>query len=237
LPINPTNGGSEIFYGDDGKVTGEAPVYGGTTPRGDNGFVENSNNTTYGQNNKMGSQSDNTIVNSQGNNYAGEYINVLGGGNNQVYASNVNLLNCSGYTSSIQGEQVINNIQQPFYAASAFTQYDVSGIGATPVCIIPRFEGYFIEVTDFYGQVTFIPGDSTPYTSDTIKLIYETSMTDIGKLSSDLVTSDEDARYKGNVNPDVSQLDDAVFITSGGEGLTGGVANIKIEVYYRLIKK
>jgi hypothetical protein len=28
-----------------------------------------------------------------------------------------------------------------------------------------------------------------------------------------------------------------VFITSGGEGLTDGNGNIKIEVYYRLIKK
>ena len=238
LPINPTNGGSEIFYGDDGKVTGEAPVYGGTTPRGDNGFVENSNNTTYGEGTKMGSESDNTIVNSQGNNYAGEYINILGGGDNQIYASNVNLLNCSGYTSSIQGEQVINNIQYPFYAASGFTQYDVSGIGATPVCIIPRFEGYFIEITGLYGQITFDPlVAAVAYTSDTIKLIYETSMTEIANLSTDLVTSDEDARYKGDVISDVGQLDDAVFITSGGEGLTDGNGNIKIEVYYRLIKK
>lgn len=237
LPIKPTNGGSEIFYGDDGKPIGEAPVYGGTEARGDNGFVENSNNTTYGQNNKMGSQTDNTIINSQGNNYAGEYINILGGGDNQIYASNVNLLNCSGYISSIQGEQVINNIQYPFYAASGFTQYDVSAIGATPVCIIPRFEGYFVEVTGLYGQITFAPGDSAAYTSDVIKLIYETSTTEIANLSADLVTSDKDARYKGDVISDVGQLDEAVFITSTGEGLTGGVGNIKIEVYYRLIKK
>jgi hypothetical protein len=176
----------------------------------------------------MGSESDNTIVNSQGNNYAGEYINILGGGDNQIYASNVNLLNCSGYTSSIQGEQVINNIQYPFYAASGFTQYDVSGIGATPVCIIPRFEGYF----------TFDPlVAAVAYTSDVIKLIYETSTTEIANLSADLVTSDEDARYKGDIISDVGQLDDAVFITSGGEGLTDGNGNIKIEVYYRLIKK
>jgi hypothetical protein len=237
LPSNPTNGGSEIFYGDDGKVIGEAPVYGGTEARGDNGFVENSNNTTYGQNNKMGSQTDNTIINSQGNNYAGEYINVLGGGNNQVYASNVNLLNCSGYISSIEGEQVINNIQQPFYAASAFTRYDVSGIGTTPVCVIPKYEGYFIEVTGFYGQVTFGVGDSTGYSSEKVKIKYGPTGVTIGEIATGLSTATTDKRYTGTLFADIASEEEAVFITSGSEGLVGGNGNIKIEVYYRLIKK
>jgi hypothetical protein len=228
------NGGSEIWTDEEGKFAGDSPVFYNDQTKGDNGFNGNSNNMSYGDGNVQGSETDNAIVNSQGNAYAGEYINILGGANNQVAASNVNLLNCSGYTAGVYGEQVINNIQYPFYAASGFTQYDVSGIYTTPVCIIPKFDGYYTEVTDIYGQVIYDPLVSpSAYNATKIQLKYQNDSTTIAELPDALISSAVDTRYKGTVIADLAQFEDAVFITSKEE-ITGGNSAINVEVYYRL---
>jgi hypothetical protein len=228
------NGGSETWTDEEGKFAGDSPVFYNDQTKGDNGFNGNSNNTSYGEGNVQGSETDNAIVNSQGNAYAGEYINILGGANNQVAASNVNLLNCSGYTAGVYGEQVINNIQYPFYAASGFTQYDVSGIYTTPVCIIPKFDGYYTEITDIYGQVIYDPLVSpSAYNATKIQLKYENDSTTIAELPSALTSSAVNTRYKGAVIANLAQFEDAVFITSKEE-MTGGNSAINVEVYYRL---
>ncbi len=228
------NGGSEIWTDEEGKFAGDSPVFYNDQTKGDNGFNGNSNNMSYGDGNVQGSETDNAIVNSQGNAYAGEYINILGGANNQVAASNVNLLNCTGYTAGVYGEQVINNIQYPFYAASGFTQYDVTGIYTTPVCIIPKFDGYYTEITDIYGQVIYDPVDSpSAYNATKIQLKYENDSTAIAELPSALTSSAVDTRYKGTVIANLAQFEDAVFITSKEE-MTGGNSAINVEVYYRL---
>lgn len=230
------NGGSKEYFDEGGKVVGQSPTFYSDQNKGGNGFIGNSNNISYGEGNVQGSDTDNSIVNSQGNSYAGEYINVLGGANNNVFASNVNLLNCTGYTAGIYGEQVINNIQYPFYAASGFTQYDVSGIYTTPVCIIPKYDGYYTEITDIYGQIVFAPGDGTGYNATKIQLKYENDETIIAELPSVLTSSTVDTRYKGTVISDLAQFEDAVFIKSKEE-MTGGDSAINVEVYYRLKPK
>lgn len=234
--VETMNGGSGDWYDEGGKVIGKSPVFYTDQTKGNNGFVGNSNNISYGENNVQGSDTDNSIVNSQGNAYAGEYINILGGANNQVSAPNVNLLNCTGYVAGLYGEQVINNIQQPFYAASAFTQYNVSGIHELPVCIVPKFDGYFTEIVGFYGQIIFAPGDSTGYGSHKIQLKYEGQTEIIAELPNDLANATTDKRFAGTITANVAQLESAVFLSSTSS-LTGGSGKITIEVYYRLKPK
>ena len=110
----------------------------------------------------------------------------------------------------------------------------MSGIYTTPVCIIPKFDGYYTEITDIYGQVIYDPLVSpSAYNATKIQLKYENDSTIIAELPSAFASSAVDTRYKGTVIANLAQFEDAVFITSKEE-MTGGNSAINVEVYYRL---
>ena len=181
-------------------------------------------------------QSDKVLVNSKNNVIGGDYVNVIGGGQNSAPQNGVALFNCSGYTSTIENETAFNNIQQPFYHSSDLTKYDVSGINSTPLEILPIKYGYWTEIVDSYITIFYNGASVTEFTSHKLNLQFSSETYDLCTFDNGITASSVGAKQRGVIITNKLFKEDGISIASNGNLGSSGTAIIRIEIFYRLHK-
>lgn len=226
---NPINGG--------GTGTGQQgegdPVYIEDSFRNSNTFDKGTDQVVLGEENNI--QTDKVLINSKENTINNEYASIVGGRANNVYNTGTSLINCEGYLTTLDNEAAVNNIQQPFYVASAFTAYDVSGMNGTPLLMIPAYLGYWIEVVDAYATIYFDGASPVAYEASALRLIYETAGTILNVMDDGISSQVIGAKVRGVMQTKL-MLDEPVMLTSAGALDDNGTGILRIEVFYRLHK-
>jgi hypothetical protein len=204
--------------------------------------IANRNGTQYPKGvDVIGQGSDNTlqgyeqIVNSTGNFVNAYQVNILGGENNTVLNNNVTLINTNDYTSIRDGEVIINNIHQPYYASRVLTVAELQALHSTPIQILAAQSGYWIEV--FRAYVTVFFGTTTPptgYTRRVLSLEFAGDGTHLAEFDNSITTVTTATMQRArNINDTVFK-DLAVNINAAGNLGAAGNSQMLIELEYRL---
>jgi hypothetical protein len=224
VPYNlVTNGGG----GGEGSAYAQIVNRNGTQyPKGVDVIGQGSENTLQGYE---------QIVNSTGNFVNAYQVNVLGGSDNTVLNNNVTLINTNDYTSIRDGEVIINNIHQPYYASRVLTVAELQALHSTPIQILAAQSGYWIEV--FRAYITVFFGTTTPptgYTRRVLSLEFAGDGTHLAEFDNSITTVTTATMQRArNINDTVFK-DLAVNINASGNLGAAGNSQMLIELEYRL---
>lgn len=231
----PINGGSGEFIYGDGEVLGEMPNYDVFKTKGDNLITNQTSQTTQGEGNQQGADTDNVVVNSKDNSYAGEYINILGGGDNDVFANNVGLYGCSGYIASIEGEQAINNIQQPFQVTYDLASAVIGLSHENDTVVLPKFDGYYTEIYNAYAT---LDAGGAAYNNTVTYLDYGTTsagVNGVANWAASFLSSATDAAQRAVISEhSILRSEDIVWKSASNPD--SGTGSVRLYIHYRLIK-
>jgi hypothetical protein len=189
----------------------------------------------------IGQGSDNTlqgyeqIVNSTGNFVNAYQVNILGGENNTVLNNGVTLINTNDYTSIRDGEVIINNIHQPYYASRVLTVSELRSLHSTPIQILAAQSGYWIEV--FRAYITVFFGTTTPptgYTRRVLSLQFAGDGTHLAEFDNSITTVTTATMQRAVNITDTVFKDLAVNINAAGNLGASGNSQMLIELEYRL---
>ena len=224
VPYNlVTNGGG----GGEGSAYAQNVTRNGTQyPKGVDVIAQGSNNTIQGYE---------QVVNSDGNFVNASKVAILGGENNTVLNNNVTLINTNDYTSIRDGEVIINNIHQPYYASRVLTVAELQALHSTPIQILPIQTGYWVEVYDAYITVFFgTTVTPTGYNNHKLHLQYNGDGTHLLEFDNGITIVTTATKQRGiNIN-DLPFKELAIEIHSAGNLGAAGNSQMLIELEYRL---
>jgi len=189
----------------------------------------------------IGQGSDNTlqgyeqIVNSDGNFVNASKVAILGGADNTILNNNVTLINTNDYTSIRDGEVIINNIHQPYYASRVLTVAELQALHSTPIQILAAQSGYWIEV--FAAYITVFFGTTTPptgYTRRVLSLEFAGDGTHLAEFDNSITTVTTATMQRAVNITDTVFKDLAVNINASGTLGAAGNSQMLIELEYRL---
>ena len=218
IPINGGGGGDTTF----------------TNPPNPNGndFTKDSDLNVSGQDNLVRGEAN--LVNSKNNIVNGEYINVLGGSNNQLNNNNGTYLNTSNYQSVRDGEVVVNNIDQPLLVSRVLTVSELRNLRTTPIELLAAVDGYWTEVYDAYITMFFEAATPVAYNDHKLHLQYTGDGTHLLEFDNRITTVTLATKQRGvNIN-DLPFKNLAIQIHSAGNLGTSGNGKALIELEYRL---
>jgi hypothetical protein len=203
------------------------------------GLIRNGNNydnyndvLSYGSENQIAG--DSILNNSNGNIINGSKITVLGGENNTAIHNNTTLLNCDSYSTFRNGQSVTNNIDQPLLASRVLTVAEIQSLNTTPIQILAKQNGYWIEIYDAYITVFF--GAATPagYNNHKLHLQYNGDGTHLLEFDNAITSKTTATKQRGiNIN-DLPFKELAVEIHCAGNLGAAGNSKMLIELEYRL---
>ena len=224
VPYNlVTNGGG----GGEGSAYAKTGIRNGTQyPKGVDVIGQGSDNTLQGYE---------QIVNSDGNFVNASKVAILGGADNTILNNNVTIINTNDYTSIRDGEVIINNIHQPYYASRALTISELQNLHTTPIQILAAQSGYWIEV--FAAYITVFFGTTTPptgYTRRVLSLEFAGDGTHLAEFDNSITTVTTATMQRSTNITDTVFKDLAVNINAAGNLGAAGNSQMLIELEYRL---
>ena len=212
---------------------GEGSAYAQNTNRNGTQYPKGVDVTAQGSDNTL--QGYEQIVNSTGNFVNANQVNILGGENNTVLNNDVTLINTNDYTSIKDGEVIINNIHQPYYASRVLTVSEIRNLHTTPIQILAAQSGYWIEV--FAAYITVFFGTTTPptgYTRRVLSLEFAGDGTHLAEFDNSITTVTTATMQRATNITDTVFKDLAVNINASGTLGAAGNSQMLIELEYRL---
>ena len=231
-----TQGATVINGSGNQEINGEnAPVYALSSGKSSNVYptgqqVYDANGFVAGEDNRL--TGNGIITNGDDNDLFGNNITVLGSSENNAGADNVTMIGTNGYTSTIDGETVINNSQAPFTARVILTETELDTLHTTPITIIEAPDEYLIQVVDGYAVLRF---DTTGYSSH--KIYVKNSSENIGEWTATFASGATTSMQTLNmIDQPIQKSLDVILEAAGNLGAGGGDGTIEFVVRYRLIK-
>lgn len=212
---------------------GEGSAYAQNTNRNGTQYPKGVDVTAQGSDNTL--QGYEQIVNSDANFVNASKVNILGGSGNTVLNNDVTLINTNNYTSIRDGEVIINNIHQPYYASRILTVSELRNLNTTPIEILAAQSGYWIEI--FAAYITVFFGTTTPptgYTRRKLDLKFAGDGTVICEFDNSITTATTATMQRGFNVADTVFKDAAIQISAPAGLGAAGNGQMLIELEYRL---
>jgi len=221
------NGQTQTWNGGEGELT----FVRNANPNGNDYLKDVDLNVSGRENNVQGEAN---LINSNNNLVNGELINVLGGGNNQLNNNGGTYVGTSNYKSVLDGESVINNIDQPLLTTKVLTVLELQNLHTTPIQLLPSIEGFWTEIYDAYITVFFEALTPVAYNNHKLHFQYTGDGTHLLEFDNGITHVTTATKQRGiNLN-DLPFKNLAVEIHSAGNLGAAGNGQMLIELEYRL---
>lgn len=172
------------------------------------------------------------FVSGERNQLTSENAVVFNSNDCDVALERVTLINASGYTPSLEGEAVIQDVQFPFCKRVILTEAQIDALHTTRIELVPDASGFIVEYVDAYAVNRF---GTTAYAGHKIFIANTSGGENVAEFATTFSSASETCLQKAN------KIDQPLFTEGGLElyasnNLNGGNGEFEFVVQYRLIK-
>lgn len=172
------------------------------------------------------------FVSGERNQLTSENAVVFNSNDCDVALERVTLINASGYTPSLEGEAVIQDVQFPFCKRVILTEAQIDALHTTRIELVPDASGFIVEYVDAYAVNRF---GTTAYAGHKIFIANTSGGENVAEFAATFSSASETCLQKAN------KIDQPLFTEGGlelyaGNNLNGGNGEFEFVVQYRLIK-
>lgn len=231
------------FFSEQGNVNGgiediggtDIPIYTKQFQQKESVYENFTEVSIQGSDNNV--QTENVLVNSNGNGINGTEATVLGGSGNQVLHNGATIIGSTDAVTDRDDQTIINNIDKEIGITTILIDTDLEPLDAAPVEIVPLEEGYWIELVAMYATLYFNGASPVAYNNSTLTACYFDGGgygSAINTIDAGFINQTTAIKKMGVRTTNYLFESNPIYLLSSEDLGSSGNGILKIEAHYRL---